>query len=160
MWIRLAEHGESAAVDQEVEVVPAFGRDPPRDRQVRLGQQGRDPFVDELCLDRVLLVDEHFDLGRARGQGRERVDLVDQVGGQDQRRQHVAGADLVDRFGTVLTWTHSTREQIRSLDSRGRQLLPADADPRPGGDFVEEGDPRLLRAAEIAKPTRTAISTG
>ena len=38
-------------------------------------------------------------LGR---RGRERVDPVDQVGGQDQRRQHVAGADLVDGFGAAL----------------------------------------------------------
>ena len=99
---RLAEHVQLAAVEDEAEEFAPFGGDPPRDRQVGLGQQRVDPVVDQARLDRVLLVDDHLDLGRARGRRRERVDPVDQVGRQDQRRQHVAGAHLVDRFGPVL----------------------------------------------------------
>jgi len=46
-------------------------------------REGHDAVVDQAGLDRVLLVDQHFDLRRPRGQRRERVDLVDQVGGQE-----------------------------------------------------------------------------
>ncbi len=99
---RLAQHGELSAVEDEAEEFAPFAGDPPRDHQVGLGQQRVDPVVDQARLDRVLLVDDHVDFGRARGRGRERVDPVDQVGGQDQRREHVAGADLVFRFGPVL----------------------------------------------------------
>ena len=99
--------------------------------------------------------------GRPRRRGRERVDPVDQVGGQDQRRQHVAGADLVDRLRRgPRRATHSTRSQIRSLTPTAGSCCAADADPGVRRHFVEEGDPRLLRSREIAKPTRTAISIG
>ena len=80
---------------------PSVG-DPLGDHQVGLGEQGADPVVDRLRLERVLLVDEDFDLRRAGRERRERVDLVDQVGGQDQRRQRVAGFDLLYRFGAIL----------------------------------------------------------
>ena len=129
MWIPCPITVRVAAVDDQVEVVPAFGRDPPRDRQVGLGQQGGDPFVDQLRLDRVFLVDEDFDFGRAGGQGRERVDLVDQVGGQDQRRQDVTGADLFEGFVPVFDRDALDATADPAAHPGRRQLLAADADP-------------------------------
>ena len=138
---------EVPAVDDEVEVAPAFDRDPSRDQQVRLRQQRVDPVVDQLRLDRVLLVDDHLDPRRARAQRRERVDPVDQVGGQDQRRQHVAGADLVDRLSPALYTDALDPPADPVVDPDRRQLLPADRHPRPAWDLVEEGDARLPRLA-------------
>ena len=45
---RLADDCEVAAVDEQVDEPAAFAGDPPRDQQVRLGQQGGDPVVDRL----------------------------------------------------------------------------------------------------------------
>ena len=58
---RRAAGAELAALDQQVEVVGRLVGDPLREDQVGLGDQRLDPVVDELRLDRVVLVDEHLD---------------------------------------------------------------------------------------------------
>ena len=60
---------KSPPFDQQVEVAAAFGGDPLGDHQVGLGEQGVDPVVDRLRLERVLLVDQDFDLRRPRASG-------------------------------------------------------------------------------------------
>ena len=84
--------------------------------------------------------------GRPRDERRERVDLVDQVGGEDQRRQRVARLDLLDGLLAAPRprCTRPARRSGRSTPIEGSSPV-ADRDPGVGRDFVEEGDPRLLR---------------
>ena len=144
---RPREHRQVAALDHQVQVLAAFDRDPLGDRQVRLGEQGSDLVVGRARLQRVRFVDDHFDFRRARREGRERVDLVDQVFGQDQRREDVARFDLVDRFVTGVHRDAFDFVADALLNVGGRELGAAEADPRVFGDFVEEGDPRRFRPA-------------
>jgi hypothetical protein len=142
-----AERLELAAVDDQVEVAAAFGADPPRHRQVRLREQRRDPVVDQFGLDRVFLVDEDFDFRHPRGQGRERVDLADEVGREDQRRQRVPGFHLSFGLGAVGDEDAFDPAADPALHVRGWKLRAPDRDPRPRRHFVQKGDPRLFRAA-------------
>jgi hypothetical protein len=144
---RLAEHGELTAVDHEPDEFAAFVGDPPGDHQVGLGQQRVDPVVDQPCLDRVVFVDDDFDFGSAGVRGGERVEFVDQVGRQDQRRQHIAGAHRFLGLGVALYVDALNPLADPVGDADPGQLGGADGDPRFGGDFVEEGDARLLRGS-------------
>ena len=144
---RLAEHVEAAPVDDQVQVAAAFLGDLAGDEQVGPRQQRRDPVVDGLRLERVLLVDEHFDFGRFRVQRGERVEPVDQVGGEDQGGEHIAFADLRRGFAAAADVDALDLAADPLVDADRGQLAVAAGDPRAGRDLVEQGDTRLARFA-------------
>ena len=140
---------ELAAVDQQVEVARRGLRDLLREHQVGLGDQRLDPVVDELRLDRVLLVDEHLDRRLLRGQAGERARACrsgPRAGSARRgRRRTRPSASASSRLETS---THSTRLQS-SPRARPRSMPPS-SPPRWKSssrrrDLVEEGDPRLRR---------------
>ena len=59
-----------------------------------------------------------------------------------------------------LTWTHSTRAQIRSLTPAAGSCSPPTLTRVPAGTSLRKATRGFSGPREIAKPTRTAISTG
>ena len=124
---------------------------------------GLDPVVDEARLHRVVLVDEHLDLGLLRVQGGERVELVEQVRGQDQRRDHVAALDLllgllaardVDALDPAAELVAGEVAVDLAVAAADLELLAARR-PRSGTRPAASSCPR-----ESANPIRTPSATG
>ncbi len=140
---------ERAAFDQKVDVAGGLLGDALAEEEVRLGDERRDPVVDQLRLDRVVLVHEHVDRGLVGVEAGERLQAVEQVGREDQRCEHLALADhLLGLFA---------RRGVDALDPVAQlgsgllcaELALAGAEVEALGplDLVEEGDPRLALVA-------------
>jgi len=147
---RLAEERdrELPAIGQDLLVVARDVADLGREQQIRLGEQRADPVVDHLGLERIVVVDDHVDGRGLRAAGAQlRLQLADEVGGQDQAAEDVAVLHLLLDLGAA--------RDVHALDlgaelAAGLLLAEApgtEAEAMPGRDLVEERDPGLLRAA-------------
>ena len=116
-----------------------------------------------LRLDRVLLVDEHLARPAAGVQPRERLQLVDQVRGQDQGAEHVAG---LRPSGAA----SSLAGDVDALDPRAELRLARAIDvelarrrsrePLLGGTWLRKATRGFSGPRESAKPISTAITIG
>jgi hypothetical protein len=139
---------ERAALDQRVEIDLRLLGDLLRDDQVRLRDQRLDAVVDELGLERVILVDQHLDGGLLGVERRQRAQLVDQVRGDDQRCEHLAVADHLLGLGTALDVDALDALAEAALGGVLVELPLAERELLVVGDLVEEGD------AWVARPAR------
>jgi hypothetical protein len=122
----LPEQAELATLQQQREVVGRQAGDLLRQLQVGLADERADSVVHQARLDRILLVDQHPDRGLLGIERRERLDVVDEVRRQDERRQGVAGGDHVPRLLLI--------RHVDALDPRAElatrpgdvELLPRD----------------------------------
>ena len=153
---------EGAALDDQVEVVGGLVGDLLGEDQVRLGDQRLDPVVDEARLDRVVLVDEHLDLRLLRVQRRQRVELVEQVRGQDQRRDHVAVLDLL--LGLLARVDVDALDPLAELVAGeaavDRVVAAADVELAVSGISFRKATRGLELSAESANPISTPSTTG
>ena len=127
-------------------------RDLLRDPQVRLGDERADPVVHQPRLHGILLVDQdpHGRLGGV--EAAERLELRDQVGRQDQRRERVARLDHLPRLRLLDTGMQSSREQSSLLAPVMSNCVPPRTSGVPLRHLVEEGNPGLLRPAREREP--------
>ena len=126
---RPAEHFEVAAVDHQVEVRPPSLEIRREMNRLASATSARDPVVDHARLDRVLLVDDHLDFRLFGVQAGERLEPVDQVRGQDQRRDTSPASTFASASSRVATSTHSTCGQTARRGRRAGELAAAAGDP-------------------------------